>query len=88
MSTFLLLLALGCLGFGFEHRDSSRLDEDKLQVHLVPPDTWRRGLVDYYGANNSIQHAGVQYILDSVIPQLVADPKKRFIYMEIAFLER
>jgi hypothetical protein len=34
------------------------------------------------------QEAGVQYILDSVIPQLEADPKKRFTYVEIAFFSR
>ena len=39
-------------------------------------------------ANNSIQHAGVQYILDSVMPQLEADPSKTFIYVEMAFFNR
>ena len=73
--------------------DGSVKNEDKLQVHLVPhthDDVGWLKTVDeyYYGANNSIQHAGVQYILDSVIPQLVADPLKRFIYVEIAFFER
>ena len=73
--------------------DGSVKNEDKLQVHLVPhthDDVGWLKTVDeyYYGANNSIQHAGVQYILDSVIPQLVADPSKRFIYVEIAFFER
>ena len=68
-------------------------DEDKLQVHLVPHTHddvgWLKTVDEYfYGANNSIQHAGVQYILDSVIPQLRADPKRRFIYVEIAFFER
>jgi hypothetical protein len=29
------------------------------------------------GANNSIQYAGVQYILDSVVDHLLADPLKR-----------
>jgi lysosomal alpha-mannosidase len=42
----------------------------------------------YYGANNSIQTAGVQYILDSVIPALEANPARRFIYVEIAFFSR
>lgn len=37
---------------------------------------------------NDIQHAGVQYILDSVIPQLLADPSKRFIYVEVVFFAR
>ena len=42
----------------------------------------------YYTANNSIQHAGVQYILDSVVLQLAADPAKTFIYVEMAFFTR
>lgn len=33
----------------------------------------------------TIQKAGVQYILDSVVQQLIADPEKRFIYVESAF---
>lgn len=39
-------------------------------------------------ARNNIQNAGVQYILDSVIPELLNDPNKRFIYVEIAFFAR
>lgn len=39
-------------------------------------------------ARNDIQHAGVQYILDSVIPELLSDPTKRFIYVEMAFFAR
>lgn len=37
---------------------------------------------------NNIQNAGVQYILDSVIQELLKDPNKRFIYVEIAFFAR
>ena len=37
---------------------------------------------------NDIQHAGVQFILDSVIPDLVANPDRRFVYVEIAFFWR
>ena len=67
-------------------------DKEKLQVHLVPhthDDVGWLKTVDqyYYGANNSIQHAGVRNILDSVIPQLIADHTKRFIYVEIAFFK-
>ncbi|XP_033096903.1 lysosomal alpha-mannosidase-like [Anneissia japonica] len=40
------------------------------------------------GSENSIQHAGVQYILDSVVSELLKDPKRRFIYVEVAFFER
>ena len=39
-------------------------------------------------ANNSIQHAGVQYILDSVVQALAKDKEKTFIYVEIAFFTR
>ena len=39
-------------------------------------------------ANNSIQHASVQFILDSVVQELLADPDRTFIYVEIAFFSR
>ncbi|CAF3921346.1 unnamed protein product [Adineta steineri] len=39
-------------------------------------------------ARNDIQHASVQYILDSVIEELVQNPERRFIYVEIAFFWR
>jgi lysosomal alpha-mannosidase len=39
-------------------------------------------------ARNDIQHASVQYILDSVIPALVENPDRRFVYVEIAFFWR
>ena len=44
----------------------------------------------YYGSNDTIKwaNAGVQYILDTVIPQLVLDPKKRFIFVETAYFWR
>ena len=41
-----------------------------------------------FSANNSIQHASVQFILDSVIQELLADPERTFIYVEIAFFAR
>ena len=39
-------------------------------------------------ANNSIQHAAVQYILDTVIEQLLVDKGRTFIYVEMAFFTR
>jgi len=39
-------------------------------------------------AYNSIQHAGVQYILDSVVAELAKDENRTFIYVEMAFFER
>uniref|UniRef100_T1PFV0 Alpha-mannosidase n=1 Tax=Musca domestica TaxID=7370 RepID=T1PFV0_MUSDO len=61
-----------------------------INVHLVPhshDDTGWLKTVDqyYYGSRNGIQHAGVQYILDSVITELLKDKSRRFIQVESAF---
>lgn len=61
-----------------------------LNVHIVPhthDDVGWLKTVDqyYYGSKTMIQKAGVQYILDSVIQELLSDPEKRFIYVESAF---
>nr|XP_060620901.1 lysosomal alpha-mannosidase [Anolis sagrei ordinatus] len=66
---------------------------DMLNVHLIPHTHddvgWLKTVDQYFfGVRNDIQHAGVQYILDSVIPQLLADPSKRFIYVEVVFFAR
>ena len=42
----------------------------------------------YCLARNNIQHAGVQYILDSVVRALDQNPDRRFIYVEIGFFWR
>ncbi|KAM3925843.1 lysosomal alpha-mannosidase [Leptodactylus fuscus] len=67
--------------------------EGFLNVHLIPHTHndvgWLKNVDQYYyGALNNIQHAGVQYILDSVVQQLLADPRRRFIYVESAFFWR
>uniref|UniRef100_A0A672MN70 Lysosomal alpha-mannosidase n=1 Tax=Sinocyclocheilus grahami TaxID=75366 RepID=A0A672MN70_SINGR len=68
-----------------------------LNVHLVPhthDDVGWLKTVDqyYYGGEDllmsDLKHAGVQYILDSVIDQLQKDPARRFIYVETAFFYR
>ncbi|XP_063708825.1 lysosomal alpha-mannosidase-like [Culicoides brevitarsis] len=61
-----------------------------INVHMVPhthDDAGWLKTVDqyYYGSKNTIQKAGVQYIIDSVIQELLKDPEKRFIYVESAF---
>ncbi|CAF1285170.1 unnamed protein product [Adineta steineri] len=66
---------------------------NKLNVHIVPHTHddvgWLKTVDQYfYGARNDIQHAGVQYILDSVIESLVENPDRRFVYVEIAFFWR
>ncbi|XP_061130848.1 lysosomal alpha-mannosidase [Syngnathus typhle] len=64
-----------------------------LNVHLVPHTHddvgWLKTVDQYfYGDRNDIQHAGVQYILDSVVEQLLKNPDRRFIYVETAFFYR
>ncbi|KAK7930611.1 hypothetical protein WMY93_007006 [Mugilogobius chulae] len=64
-----------------------------LNVHLVPHTHddvgWLKTVDQYfYGDRNDIQHAGVQYILDSVVDQLLKNPQRRFIYVETAFFYR
>uniref|UniRef100_A0A336M0Y1 Alpha-mannosidase n=1 Tax=Culicoides sonorensis TaxID=179676 RepID=A0A336M0Y1_CULSO len=61
-----------------------------IHVHMVPhthDDVGWLKTVDqyYYGSKSLIQKAGVQYIIDSVIQELLNDPEKRFIYVESAF---
>ncbi|XP_062846006.1 lysosomal alpha-mannosidase [Trichomycterus rosablanca] len=64
-----------------------------LNVHLVPHTHddvgWLKTVDQYfYGGRNDIQHAGVQYILDSVVAELLKNPARRFIYVETAFFYR
>ncbi|XP_035227790.1 lysosomal alpha-mannosidase-like isoform X2 [Stegodyphus dumicola] len=77
--------------FGYESCPTG--EADKLNVHLVCHTHndvgWLKTVDQYfYGANQSIQRAGVQYILDSVVQSLQHDPKKKFIYVETAFFSR
>ncbi|GAB1602915.1 lysosomal alpha-mannosidase-like [Argonauta hians] len=67
--------------------------DDMINVHLVPHTHddvgWLKTVDQYfYGAKSYIQNAGVQYILDSVIQELLKDPSRRFIYVEMAFFWR
>ena len=53
----------------------------------------RRGLycviINYLStANDSIQHAAVKYILDTVVDELGKNKDRKFIYVEIAFFTR
>ncbi|KAL6544772.1 hypothetical protein OROMI_023634 [Orobanche minor] len=59
----------------------------KINVHLVPHTHddvgWLKTVDQYYvGSNNSIQGACVRNVLDSLIPALVADKNRKFIYVE------
>eukprot|EP00208_Stichococcus_sp_RCC1054_P002016 CAMPEP_0206142692 /NCGR_PEP_ID=MMETSP1473-20131121/17914_1 /ASSEMBLY_ACC=CAM_ASM_001109 /TAXON_ID=1461547 /ORGANISM="Stichococcus sp, Strain RCC1054" /LENGTH=1182 /DNA_ID=CAMNT_0053537795 /DNA_START=217 /DNA_END=3765 /DNA_ORIENTATION=+ len=62
-------------------------------VHLVQhthdDPGWLKTVDQYhYGSNNSIQVAGVQYILDSVMSSLDRHPDRTFIFAEMAFFSR
>ncbi|KAM3656262.1 lysosomal alpha-mannosidase [Ammospiza maritima maritima] len=87
----LLLLSGAAAGCGYQSCPPTR--PDMLNVHLVPhshDDVGWLKTVDqyYYGVRNKDQHAGVQYILDSVVAHLAAVPSRRFVYAEVAFLAR
>lgn len=67
-----------------------KIKEGYLNVHLVPHTHddvgWLKTLDQYYyGSYSNIQNAGVQYIIDSVIQELLKDHNRRFIYVETAF---
>ncbi|XP_068939090.1 lysosomal alpha-mannosidase [Petaurus breviceps papuanus] len=92
----LLLLAALCAAAGAEdgrcdyYELCPATQPSMLNVHLLPhthDDVGWLKTVDqyYYGAQDSIQRAGVQYILDSVVSALLANKSRRFIYVEIAF---
>ncbi|XP_034756672.1 lysosomal alpha-mannosidase [Etheostoma cragini] len=103
LAAALLFLLCGVLSFplgqetkqtltcGYESCHATK--PNMLNVHLVPhthDDVGWLKTVDqyYYGDRNDIQHAGVQYILDSVVDQLLKNPDRRFIYVETAFFYR
>lgn len=91
LATFLLLI---CLTYVTSLNPTCNTGkEGMLNVHFVchtHDDVGWLKTVDqyYYGAKNSIQRAGVQYILDSVVRALLEDPAKKFIYVESAFFFR
>ncbi|KAM6233206.1 lysosomal alpha-mannosidase [Porphyrio hochstetteri] len=88
------LLALLCgAAAGCGYQSCPATHSDLLNVHLVPHTHddvgWLKTVEQYfYGVHNEVQHAGVQYILDSVVTQLLAEPSRRFVYVEVAFLAR
>ncbi|XP_074275155.1 putative alpha-mannosidase At5g13980 [Silene latifolia] len=75
------------------YNTTGKLVTGKLNVHLVPHTHddagWLKTVDQYYvGTNNSIQGACVQNVLDSLIPALLADRNRKFIYVEQAFFQR
>ncbi|XP_034669855.1 lysosomal alpha-mannosidase-like isoform X4 [Drosophila subobscura] len=93
--TFFLLLAIdtkptgAVCGYESCHDTKPNL----VNIHLVPhshDDVGWLKTVDqyYYGHKNDIQNAGVQYIIDTVVSELIKDPKRRFIQVETAFFAK
>ncbi|XP_027356605.1 probable alpha-mannosidase At5g13980 isoform X1 [Abrus precatorius] len=76
-----------------KYNTTSYIVPGKLNVHLVPHTHddvgWLKTIDQYYvGSNNSIQGACVQNVLDSLVPALLADKNRKFIYVEQAFFQR
>ena len=66
------------------------IDPKVLNVHVVPHTHddvgWLKTVDQYYfGLNNSIQHASVHDILDSVVASLLDNPSRTFTYVEQKF---
>ncbi|KAJ7971780.1 Alpha-mannosidase [Quillaja saponaria] len=75
------------------YNTSTSIVPGKINVHLVPHTHddvgWLKTVDQYYvGSNNSIQGACVQNVLDSIVPALLADKNRKFIYVEQAFFQR
>lgn len=75
------------------YNTTSSIVPGKLNVHLVAHSHddvgWLKTIDQYYvGSNNSIQKACVQNVLDSIVPALLADKNRKFIFAEQAFFQR
>ncbi|KAL5795367.1 hypothetical protein ACOSQ2_000187 [Xanthoceras sorbifolium] len=75
------------------YNTSAGLAPGKINVHLVAHTHddvgWLKTVDQYYvGSNNSIQGACVQNVLDSIVPALLANKNRKFIYVEQAFFQR
>lgn len=68
-------------------------DSNRLNVHIVAHSHddvgWLKTVDQYfYGVLKRYNPVGVQHILDSVVPELVMDENKRFIYVEMSFFSK
>eukprot|EP01012_Entosiphon_sulcatum_P033578 TRINITY_DN4250_c0_g1_i1.p1 TRINITY_DN4250_c0_g1~~TRINITY_DN4250_c0_g1_i1.p1 ORF type:complete len:989 (-),score=171.07 TRINITY_DN4250_c0_g1_i1:1004-3946(-) len=93
MAKPLLLLAFVVAILAKKYNTKAGPVQDKLNVHLIAhthDDVGWLKTVDqyYYGANDSIQHAGVQYVIDTVVQSLQQNPDRKFSYVEQAFFQR
>ena len=99
----LLFCALLCLSLGESTKDTEHdceyespetdWDGEVLNVHVVAHTHddvgWLKTPDEYYsGLRNNVQHVQIEMILDNVIRELLEDPKKKFTYVEMAFLQK
>lgn len=75
------------------YKSCTKTDPKRLNVHIVAhthDDVGWLKTVDqyYYGTNKKYSRAGVQYIMDTVVPALVMDSSKRFVYVEMSFFTK
>jgi lysosomal alpha-mannosidase len=75
------------------YKSCPKTDQKRLNVHIVAHTHddvgWLKTVDQYfYGTKKEFSGAGVQYIMDSVVPQLLMDSSKRFIYVEMSFFQK
>lgn len=92
MSTILVGAALALSASGADARNSAYAG-DKVNCHIFAhthdDPGWLKTPEQYYqGLNNSVQNAGVKYILTSVTERLRKVPDFKFIYAEMWFFQR
>ena len=92
VADLLLVLLLAAANICKTAANTAQYSTTKLNVHLVSHTHddvgWLKTVNQYYyGTNNSIQHAGVQYILDSVVHTLQRNVDRKFVYVEQAFFQ-
>ncbi|CAH0775454.1 unnamed protein product [Bemisia tabaci] len=85
--------SLPSFGHALKCQNCHPVAPNKINVHLVPhthDDVGWLKTVDqyYYGSNKGHSPAGVQYIIDSVVSELLRDKNRRFVYVETSFLWR
>ena len=79
--------------YSYKVGNVTKTTDRNLTVHVIAhthnDPGWLKTVDEYYfGLNNSIYWAGVQYILDSVVQELDYYPERKFIYVEMSFFTR
>lgn len=87
-----IVFVIFCISISYTF-DCDNSNGKKLQIHMVPhthDDVGWQKTVDqyYYGSNRTIQAGAVQYILDTTVAALAQNPRRTFIFVEMAFFKR